>query len=85
MEGPLASLALDPQVAIVLLVDTHFLLPFDVDLLLLRLAALAENFRIVRKYVFTSQASFLNNCKLSKSAGSCHLRNKYVSSMLTLE
>ena len=85
MEGALASLALDPQVGVVLLVDTHFLLSFDVDLLLLRLAALAEHFRIVCKHVFTSQASFLNNCKLSECAGSGHLRNEYVSGMLTLE
>ena len=41
MEGTLASLALDPKVGIILLVDTHFLLSLDVDLLLFRLATLA--------------------------------------------
>lgn len=41
MEGALASLALDPQVGIVLLIDTHFLLSLDVNLLLFRLTTLA--------------------------------------------
>ena len=85
MEGSLASLALHPQVGIVLLIDTHFLLSLDVDLLLFRLATLAKNFSIVCKNVFTSQASFLNHCKLAECAGSGHLGHKNVASMLTLE
>jgi hypothetical protein len=85
VEGALASLALDPQIGIVLLVDTHFLLSLYVDLLLFRLAALAQDFSIVCKHVFTSQASFLNNCKLAECTSSGHLWHKNVAGMLTLE
>jgi hypothetical protein len=65
MKTVLASLALHPQVRIVLLIPVQFKASFNIKLFFLRLTIDANGLAI-RYYTLASQTRFVNHCVLSE-------------------
>jgi hypothetical protein len=85
VQRSLASLALNPKISIVLFINTHFLLPFNVDHFFLLLTSITKYLCIISKNIFATETSLFYYCKLAKTRSCGHLGNKNVPSMLSAE
>lgn len=67
MEGALATLALHPEVCVVLLINRHLLLPLNVDMLLFGLAAVTKHISLLSQHVLASKAGLLHDSKFTQA------------------
>jgi hypothetical protein len=85
MQRTLASLALHPEVTVILLVESHLLLPLNIDLLRLWNAGSAQHIILVLEDVLAAKTSLTHHCKLTQTSSLRHLRNIYASAVFSCE
>ena len=69
MQGTLAALALNPEIAVVLLVKLELLLTLDVDLLHALATVVTDDVLFRLKQIFATEACFLDDCEFEDACG----------------
>jgi hypothetical protein len=70
VQGTLTTLALNPEITVVLLVKLELLLTFDVDLLHALAAVVTDDVLFRLKQIFATETCFLDDCEFEDACGS---------------